>query len=180
MARAKKNRNRTGRPRAARKVTLSDYGGDHGTGTLAAKAGTQLEEIKNQDGRNPNKQALRRRREAYTAIPMTTRQEQAAKAIRDAFCRKEALSSGGELKEQVDATPKPDAVVDMQCAVMSHWLYVMRPLASRKSLIVKARAIIEHVCCKNEPLRTLPDKHRKMSAQFYRAGLDLVANNLRY
>lgn len=176
MARAK----RSGRKRKPRKITLPELAGDHGTETDAANQNTEVVEIKEADGSNPNRRGHRRRREAYLGVPMSMRQQQAAKAIRDAHCGVQSLSSGGELKEQVDSTSKPDKVIDIQCAIMSRWIEVTKPLRSNHRAVHRARFIIEHVCCDNEPLRTLPDRYQVRSGHILRVALDVVADHLGY
>ena len=167
MARASKNR----RKRLGKKnnITLPNgYNGDHGTGTDAAIRGTLLVPVKD----SPNRMARRTRVDAYTRIDLTTRQEQAAKAIRDAFCRVEMLSSGGPLKERVEASPRPDATIDMQIACQGRLHRVM------SSVHRSDRPIIEHILWRNQPLRALKGYPR--SGQRFKKALDLVADYLGY
>lgn len=152
---------------------LPKFNGDHGPNTKAAKAGTYIEEIKNDDGSNPNKMARRRKKDALSAFKLSMRQEQAGKAIRDAYARTEMLSSGAPLKEQVDASPKPDAVVASQVDAQSHLVFVM-------SAIPRAmRPVVEHVCWHNKTVDTLPGLVASHRANL-KVALDLVANKLRY
>lgn len=170
MARAKK---RGGRPRK-KGVSLAPtpLNGDHGTGTKAALAGTCLEPVKTETGANPNHMGRRRRVEVIDTLDLTMRQQQAAKAIRSAFCRVEMLSSGGELKEWVQASPKPDANIASQVDAMSAFVHVMRGVRRID------RPIIEHVCFKNAPLRLFV-LHSRQSARL-RQALDVVADHMRY
>lgn len=146
--------------------------GDHGQTTAAQTNGTVVEEILNEKGENPNQMGRRRRVEQYLELNLTMRQQQAAKALRDAWCRKEMLSSGGELKEQVDSSPKPDAVIAHQVMAMSHWLWVSAKV--RRSEM----EIIEHVLAYNQPLRTL--SHRPRRVAIFKDVMDRVADHLRY
>ncbi|MGH1414849.1 MAG: hypothetical protein ACRBB0_15280 [Pelagimonas sp.] len=170
MSRAK--RRKGGRPRKA-KISLPQFNGDHGTGTAAATHSTLVVPVKD----SPNRVANRRRIDALDRIIardiLTMPEQQAAKAIRDAYSRTEALSSGGEMKEQVDSSPKPDASIAAQVDAMSHWAHVMAPIRTD-------RAIIEHVCCHGQPLRTLPTKYRRRSMARLRDQLIKVAVHLEY
>lgn len=125
-------------------ITLP-YAGDHGTGTAAAREGALLVPIKS----DPNRRARIQRIDAYKRIPLTMRQEQAARAIRDAYCRVEMLSSGGPLKERIQSSPKPDQTIDVQVAAQSalHWAMAA---VSRVN-----RPIVEHVLWHNRSLRSL-------------------------
>jgi hypothetical protein len=140
-----KTKSRTGRPRKARPVTL---GGDHGTGTPSATQGTVIEPI---DG-DKNGTSRRRRQHILTTLlrghKLTQRQFQAGEAIEQAHCRVEALSSGSELKEWVQSSPKPDAAVARQLDVISHQVYVKQAIPRTQ------RTLVEHVCEGNQPLRT--------------------------
>lgn len=154
------------------------WNGDHGTGTLAAKAGTKMQAITSEDGSNPNRMAYRYRVSQIDKMEqkLSMRQLQAAKAIQDAYCRVDALSSGSALKEQVDASPKPDEVIASQVDAMSHLTFVM-------SAVPKAmRDVVEHVCWHNKAIRSLSGGgrgHYDRTADF-KVALDLVANRLKY
>lgn len=165
-------------------VTLAEFNGDHGTGTRAAKAGTRLEEIKREDGANPNRQARRRRRlQSDVWEPrLSMRQYQAAQAIERAYARVEQLGSGGDsigrmmaLRTSVDASPKPDATIDVQTSAQSHLLFVMKSVPSAM------RPVIEHLFWHNRPMgkfvqgRAFYDRSADV-----KVALDLVANRLRY
>ena len=148
-------------------VTLAQYNGDHGPNTQAATAGTVIVAIPD----SPNKMARRQRINVINAMDLTMRQLQAAQAIETAHCKTEMLSSGGPLKEYVQASPKPDAAVAMQCDAISRMVLVMS--AVRKS----EREIVEHVCFHNQPLRTL---NRPRATQIFRECMDRVADKLHY
>lgn len=150
-------------------VARTPWGGDHGPETQAATQGTAVRAI---DG--PNNMAQRYRRCSIEAMSLTMRQEQAAKAIRDAHCRVEMLSSGGPLKEWVQSFPKPDATVAVQCDANSAWVHVMaRVLRSERDLV-------EAVCCHNVNInRAGRMGHVRASARF-KTAMDRVADHLRY
>lgn len=170
MGRATKTR----RKRLGKKacITLPTFGGDHGTETDLANEGTLLVPVVNEVGKNPNRMARRQRADAYRRISLTMRQEQAAKAIRDAYCRVEMLSSGSPLKERVQASAKPDATIDIQCAAQSKLVYIM--MAVPRS----SRRVVEHVLWQNKPLRALNNMPR--SGVRFRYALELVADHLCY
>lgn len=166
----RRGKSRGGRPRKAR-VTLPQFTGDHGTGTPAATAGTELRPMTDANGKNPNNIAQRYRRPAYTAIDLTMRQIQAAEVIIDAHCKSEMQSSGGELKERVQSSPKPDATIAAMVGAVSFLAYVMKPV--RRS----ERPIVEHVLWLNKPLNTI---NRPRKYQIFRECLDRVADHMRY
>lgn len=162
--------------RARKKPTAPPaYNGDHGTGTAASVADTFIEPIKNDDGSNPNNMARRRRRDALSGLGLSMRQQQAGEAIRDRYSAVEALSSGSPLKAKVDASPKPDAVVASQIEAQSRWVEVTRGIPG------DARAIVDHVCCANQPIWTAPGPLTEGGKKaVLKVALDLVANRLRY
>lgn len=170
--------------RKRKPVTLADFGGDHGTGTQAAKAGSKLEEMQNDDGANPNRMARRRRvlQSARWEKKLSMRQYQAAQTIEQAFARVEALGSGGDsvgrmmdLQQRVDASPKPDATVDIQTSTQGRLIFVMKPVPR------SVRPVIEHMFWHNKPLgnfaqgRSFYDRTAEV-----KVALDLVANALGY
>lgn len=171
MARVKRH---AGRKRAQKAVSLAHtpFGGDHGTGTAAMRAGTTLEALTDANGKNPNNMGRLRRVEVIDTLAFTMRQEQAAKAIRDAFCKVQMLSSGSALKERVQSSPKPDATIASQVDASSLWVYVMKPVKPVN------RRIVEHVCCENRPMVQLSGykQARKRLAQT----LDAVADHIGY
>jgi len=144
---------------------LPPRGGDHGASTMAATEGTVLEPVGES---NPNNIWRRRRQEAIDRLSLTMKQEQAAKRIRNAYCRVEMLTSGGPLKERVDGSPKPDAVVASQVSAQSELEFVMRAVPR------DSRAVVEHVCWHNLPITKLPGSQAMHSAVF-KAALDMVA-----
>lgn len=154
--------------------------GDHGTGTSAATASTVLEPIKDEKGRNPNNMGRRRRVSQIDRLKekLTMRQIQAAEAICDAYQRVEMLSSGSPLKERVQASPKPDATIDMQVSAQSWLAHVMRGVPGRPE---QCREVIEHICWYNRPVSDLATgrKHVGYMAML-KVSLDLVANRLGY
>lgn len=158
---------RRGRPRKSRPVSL---GGDHGTGTALAIAGTRVEKL---DG--PNQMGRRVRINQIRSLEkrkvLTMRQIQAADAIQQAYCRVEMNSSGGALKEQVDSSPRPDAIIASQVDAQSRLECVMRPVLRSE------RAIVETVCWHNRRLALAPGP--RQLARF-RDALDRVADHLRY
>jgi hypothetical protein len=163
---------RAGRKRKPRKVTLkADFTGDHGTGTAAATRGTVVLPIKG----DKNGTGQRRRIHILTMLArtgkLTQRQFQAGEAIELAYCNVEKLSSGGELKEAVQSSPKPDAAISRQVDVMSQLVYV-------KKAIPRAQLqLVEHVCEQNRALRTSGVRRALPRLQ---SALDRVADHLRY
>lgn len=159
-----------------KKVTTKalPWNGDHGTGTQAALQGTTLEPV---EGNNPNRFA-RRRRTSQSDVwkpKLSMRQWQAAVEIENAYCGCERLSSGGPLKERVDASPKPDAVVAIQVEAQSRLKRVMDGVPTAM------RDVIEHLFWHNLPLSQLGKGrgYYNRSADV-KVALDLVANKLRY
>ena len=171
-------RQRRGRPRKARAVTLAapkGFNGDHGTGTQAAQYGTEVVAVKD----SPNHMGRRQRVNVITRLEernlLTMRQIQAARAISDAYARVQTLSSGGELREVVDSTPKPDATVEMQVRANSEWVHVMRPVHKAD------RHIVEQACCLNIPLTQIARGGKAVRLyQRFRKSLDAVADHMRY
>jgi len=165
---------KSGRKRAASKyssVSLAPFGGDHGPGTQAATRDTEMVEIE-----GPNRVARRQRVNRVEWMMkkgfLDIRQYQAAQAIRDAYGRVESLSSGGALKERVQASPKPDAIVAAQCDAVSWMAHVMR------GVLRSEREIVEHVCWHNRRLTAL--KAQVRAGARFRLAMDRVANRLGY
>lgn len=151
------------------------FNGDHGANTPAATAGTVIEELKNDDGSNPNRMARRRRLSAIEAMTLTMRQEQAAKAIEEAWCRLKMLESGGPLKAKVDASPKPDAVVASQVEANSRWIWVTRAIPRTQ------RNLVFWVCCLNQPITQYSrDTGQPRALALFKQTMDKVADSLRY
>lgn len=151
------------------------WNGDHGPQTAAATAGTYLEPVEDEQGRNPNRMARRRRKSAIEAINLTMRQEQAAKAIQDAYGRLEMCTSGGPLKEQVDSSPKPDAAIAAQVDAQSWWVHVTRPLLRSE------RRLVEWVCIENQSIQLAGRRiGERRATERFRTAMDRVADWLRY
>jgi len=161
--------------RARQKPSPPEWNGDHGPRTSAALADTYLEPITSDDGSNPNKMARRRRKDALSGFSLSMRQEQAGRKIQDAYARNEMLSSGSPLKEQVDASPKPDATIAAQVDARSMLVFVMSAVPR------DFRQLVEHVCWFNQPLATFNGKLTDGGhTACFKIALDLVANKLRY
>lgn len=171
MARTRKSRAR----KKPRKLAIPKFGGDHGTGTAAATEDTVIEALENDQGKNPNNMGRRRRKSAIEAISLTMRQEQAARAIETAWCRLKALESGGPLKEHVDASPKPDAVVARQVDAHSYWIHVTRQVPRH------AAQLVHWVCCMNKPITQWGRATGEVRAvERFKDAMDIVADHLRY
>ncbi len=171
---AKKKKKAGGQLKAKRHVSLAPtpWGGDHGTGTKAATKGTLMRGVEDEKGANPNNIGQRYRVEVIDTLDLTVRQKQAAQAIRNAFCAVESLSSGGPLKEKVQASPKPDATIDAQVDAMSRFKFVMDGVRRQD------RAIVEHVCFENKPLRLF--KAHSRQGHRLKEALNVVADHMRY
>ena len=156
-----------------KKLVVPKFNGDHGPSTQAALAGTVLEAM-DEDGKNPNNMGRRKRIEHFEQMGLTLRQYQAAKEIRDAYCEVQIQSSGGPLKEQVDASPKPDETIDAQTDAQSRLNRAMKKVPSGIP-----RRIVEAICWNNQDPADLPREWANVRAQF-KITLDLVANHLRY
>lgn len=146
--------------------------GDHGTGTAAAMAGTVLVAVPD------DKNGMKRRQRIGTLERMmghlTQRQYQAGQEIRNAF--EATQKSPPAIKEiQVDASPKPDATIDVQCDAQSRYAYAM------SAVPLYAKSVVVHVLIENRPLSELGAGsmvaiHRQRLAN----ALTLVADHLRY
>ena len=172
----KRQRRKGGRPRKTPvSVSKPKFGGDHGPKTRLATHGTILEPILNDAGANPNNQYRRRRVQVIdTLTSLSMRQVQAAIAIRHAYCRVQQLSSGGEIKERVQASPKPDATVAAQVDANSLWVHVTR------RILPSEREIVEHVCCHNLPLTMLSRRGVVRPLPRFKTAMDRVADHMRY
>ena len=179
MGRSNKKRTqlRKRRVKGKKAITLPQYNGDHGTGTLAATLGTHIEPILNDKGNNPNNFGRRVRQsqsDKWKDI-LSMRQYQAARAIEEAYCRSEMISSGGEIKERVDASLKKDAITAAQVDTVSHLTFVMQPIPQA------TRPVIEHLFWHNLPLgQFVQGRCFYNRAADIKVALDLVANRLRY
>lgn len=163
---------RKGRQRKPRPITLPPTG-DHGTGTGAAMAGTVLEAV---EGQEHNRTHRRRRVEAIddSRLGLSLRQYQAAREIRDSYCQCEKLSSGSPLKEQVDASSRPDATIAIQVDAQSRFHRAMKGVPGGIP-----RKIVEAICFSNQRFDDLPKEWASVKAQF-KITMDLVANRLGY
>jgi len=150
------------------------YTGDHGPGTPAATAGTVLEPIRHDGGKDdPNRRARRRRVETIDVLTfLSQRQYQAAREIRDAYCALQKLTSGSPLKEQVDTSSRPDAIVAAQVDALSRWRRAIDPVPRHM------RATVEAICCENVPIRRLPNY--EVARSDMQGAMTVVANALRY
>lgn len=166
-----------GRKPKPKAVKALPFGGDHGTGTAAALAGKVLRPIVNEDGKNPNNMARLCDDDQLANMDfLSMRQRQAGMEIRNAWSGVEKLSSGGELKEQVDSTPKPDATMAIQIDAQSRLVNAMAAVPR------DMRDVVEHVCWHNLPITQKIGKgraHYSRRADF-QVALDLVANRLGY
>lgn len=168
-SKAAKRRKRLGRKACISLAAAPEgFNGDHGTGTKSFMSGTVLVPIKG----DPNRRAYRQRVDVWRRLNLTMRQEQAARAIRDAYSAVEALSSGGPLKERVQSSPKPDATIAVQVEAQSRLAHVMRGVPQGQ------RDIVEHVLWHNKPFRAL--KNRPRCASLFRIALDAVADHMCY
>lgn len=158
--------------------------GDHGANTPAATQGTVLEAMVDDKGRNPNNIYRRRRRpqSAYWENRLSMRQLQAAQSIETAYAAVQELGSGGDsvgrmvdLQTQVQASPKPDASIDVQAGRQSRLIYVMSAVPQAM------RPVIEHLFWHGLPLSDFGKgkAHYERSAEV-KVSLDLVANKLCY
>lgn len=181
MARARKNKSRKRKAVSLHQMPME---GDLGAGTPAAEAGTIIEPMLNEDGKNPNNMYRRRKKlqSAYWEKRLQLRQFQAAQAIEDAYAGVQALGSGGDsigrmidLQTQVQASPKPDTAIDVQTSRQSQLIRVMAgvPKASRP--------VIEWLFWHNLPLTSFAQgrAHYDRTAEV-KVALDLVANHMGY
>ena len=156
---AKQRRIKKRKSRARKPHVPLPFNGDHGPNTEAARAGKVLEEITDEKGKNPNRMARLRHVSAIEALKLPTRQQQAAQAIEEAWLCVQQLSSGGPLKQKVDASPKPDAAVAAQVDAHSRWV------KATGALTPADKTIVYWVCCQNKPLgiiaRQLGIKHAR-------------------
>lgn len=152
-------------------ITLPRFNGDLGTGTNAAKRGTEILPVLNAKGENPNNVFRRRRKNVILGMNLTMRQQQAALEIEEAYCGVGKLSSGSPLKARVDSSFKPDATIDGQVDAIS------RLVRATKAVRKSDKPIVDHVCLFNQPLRTMREPRRY---QIFRECMDRVADHLHY
>jgi len=154
----------------ARKQPAQPLNGDLGTQTPLAVANTAVEAVQ-----GPNDLFRRRRLNAIDSLTLTMRQGQAANAIQEAWCKLEMQSSGSELKETVDTSSRPDAVIGVQIDAQSRWLHV------NKAIPNVDREIVEHVCCHNLPIKGLIKKYNLPNAtKRFKSAMDAVADHLKF
>lgn len=158
--------------RKPRGLKVPDFTGDHGPKTAAQMQGAVVEEV---DGESHNRVGRKRRENVLLRLlrneKITQRQYQAGEAIELAYCRVQMLSSGGELKEWVQSSPKPDASVARQCDAIGHYAKVMKAVPRTQ------RHLVSHVCELNQPLRT---SGQRRAGDRLRSVLDRVADHLGY
>ena len=158
--------------RKPRSLKVPRFTGDHGPETAAQRQGTVIEAVRGEEHNNTGR---RRRVNVLESLlrsdKITQRQYQAGEAIEKAYCRVQMLSSGSELKEWVQSSPKPDAAVSRQCDVIGHYAHVMKAVPRTQ------RKLISHVCEKNQPLRT---SGLRRAGDRLRSVLDRVADHLKY
>ena len=146
------------------------WNGDHGTGTEAAMAGTELIHM---DG--PNRVAQRRKVCVIDGLTsLTLRQHQAAHEIRNAYGQVETLSSGSPIKERVQSSPKPDATIAAQVDAQT------RLVRCTRAVLRADRAIVDHICWHNLPVTRLGRMGHPRAMDRFKAAMDKVANSLGY
>ena len=176
---AKKNNSKSITPRTRdfsqpKKPVVPKFNGDHGTTTKLARTGTVLEPMENDNGKNPNNVFRRRRTEAIENFTLSMRQGQAAKAVRNAYCRREMLTSGGPLKEKVQTSSRPDASVATLLEAQAQLDLCMAAVPR------DFKAVVEHICWHNLPAYTLKPGTETMHRAMFKVAMDLVANKLRF
>lgn len=179
MSRKKRACNKPGRNRKQSvSITAAPWGGDHGTGTAMANAGTELVEVKDERGGNPNRIKRRQRVNRLEVMMrrdwLSMRQYQAGRYIQDAYGLVHSLSSGSPIKERVQSSPKPDRVVAMQVEAHSMLKRAM------DHVLYSERAIIELVCWHNKPMAVLVRQGHARAPARLKAALNRVADALGY
>lgn len=161
------------RPGAKRR--LEGYAGDHGTGTAAAMAGMELQPVTLENGKpDPNNRARLRRVEKWRKLTtLSQRQMQAAEALANAWCTVEKLSSGGELQEQVDTSPRPDQAIAAQADAVTTYRRAWDAVPAY------TRQTVEAVIVHNTDVKDIPRLREHVMADLY-AALTSVADKLRY
>jgi len=155
-------------------MPMMPFRGDHGTGTAAAMAGTELVEVEGDKNRMGRRQRVEQVEWMMKRGLLDMRQYQAAQAIRDAYCRAQMLSSGSPLKERVQASPKPDATIAAQVDAVSRLAHVMRPV------LRSDRMIVESICWHNYPVTQLGRMGVVRGTARFRIAMDRVADWLRF
>ena len=150
--------------------------GDLGPGTEAATFGTEVIMFPEP---NPNRIARRHRISGLDRLEragsLSMRQLQAGREIEIAYARVQSLTSGGELREQVDRTARPDATMAAQVDAMSRLKVAMDAVPSAM------RDVVEAVCWFGESVSDGRDGRAAYNRMGdFKVALDLVANRLRY
>lgn len=187
-----RKRNRNGRPRAKRAVTLSTaptpaQHGDIGTGAPAQRVGLVIEAadwVDPETGKrmNPNGQRRARRIDLIESYHkrdknplLDARQFKAAQALRNAY-EATQKSAPAIKKVQVDTTPKPDQHIDIMVDRISDYHAISKHVPAEckaviDTVVIQNRAIAAHPAYKNW-------NHAKGVKLLQRA-LDAVAEGLR-
>lgn len=167
---------RAGRKREDNKPANITLQGDHGPQTAAQMAGATIAMIA---GDNPNRVAVKRRENVLERMHMEGKlsiaEYQAGMEIQEAYCQCEMLSSGGELKAKVDASPKPDKFIANQVDAQSRLNRAMKGVGQIY------RPVVELVCWHNRPIGQLwAGAMFGVQAANLIAGLKGAAKHLRY
>jgi len=125
---------------------------------------------------NPNGvKGVRRQDRVRELIPrLTMRQHQAAQEIQNAYSCNDMLSSGSELKEQVDSSPKPDAAIAAQVAGQSRVGRAMR------GVLVAHKALVHDICWHNRRWEQIEHRHGPLYLDRFRNAMDRAADFLGY
>ncbi|MGB7244277.1 MAG: hypothetical protein WBC93_19610 [Sulfitobacter sp.] len=147
---------RKGRPRKRKGVSLPPpLGGDHGTGTPAANAGTVVKPI---DGKNPNNLGRRVREsqlEIYYKKGLLTKDHLNAGML--LLCAFEATQGGSPAikKVNVDHSPKPDHAIEIMLKRIGGYSAIMKHVPKT------SRSIISRVAVHDLPI----ESHQKGDLQ---------------
>lgn len=155
--------------------------GDLGPNTPAQRAGVRLEPVEGDaNGTHRKRRVDWLERYHYGEVDkkgklrikpfLDIRQYQAGVEIRNAL--EATQKSPAQTGERVDASPKPDANIDVQVDAISRY-------ARARKAVPRAHAyVVDHVCEQNRPISELTEKaaHKAM----LQVALDLVANHLGY
>lgn len=179
------------RSRKKKPVSLPAMGGgkvSHVDGNRTGRANhmTIVEPVMHVDpetGKKSNPNGVTRRRRVswvealYRQGKLTTRQYNAAIKLQGAWERTERGLGGGELKERVQSSPKPDKSIDIQIDRVSQWV------AASKCIPVKYELIIKHVVLGNRSVcefvgRKAGEARRLRALTSLQQGLDTVADSL--
>lgn len=159
---------------ALRKKPTLAFAGDLGTGTAAANANTEVRPLLVDGKKDPNNRGRRQRIEQIDTLAyLELRQIQALKEIRDAWCQAESLSSGGELREQVDTSSRPDQAIAAQVDAQARLSRAMQGVPKN------CRPIVEWVCFHNRSVKSFGLPHQT-AKHMLMAASTRAANVLRY